>query len=252
MAVNENVLGRPVAVVDAAERRAREHRFYLVAGFLATALVFIGFSKQFYLRLLFDLPPLYSNMVRFHAVVMTAWVLLFAAQTWLVSAKRIRTHMKLGWAGVGLAVLVLVTGYLVSIGGPSHLTAADLGGIPPLSFMIIPLVDLLLFILFFGGAIVLRKQPAEHKRLMILVAANFLPPAAARMPIESLQALGPWWLFGMPSLFVIGAVVFDIWRSGKVNLNFLAGTVILVASFPIRLWIGGTETWTNIARWLSS
>lgn len=252
MAVNENVFARPAVAAPAADRRAREHRFYLVAGFLATALVFIGFSKQYYLRLLFDLPPLYSNMVRFHAIVMTVWVLLFAAQTWLVSAKKIRLHMKMGWAGVGLAVLVLVTGYLVSIGGPSHLTAADLGGIPPLSFMIIPLMDLVLFVLFFGGAIVLRKQPAEHKRLMVLVAANFLPPAAARMPVEALQALGPWWLFGMPSLFVIGAVVFDTIRNRKVNVNFLAGTVILVASFPLRLWFGGTETWLRIATWLTS
>lgn len=252
MAVNENVFVRPAVAAGAANARAREHRFYLVAGFLATALVFIGFSKQYYLKFLFDVPPLYSNMVRFHAIVMTAWVLLFAAQVWLVSAKRVRTHMKLGWAGVGLAVLVLVTGYLVSIGGPSHLTAKDLGGIPPLSFMIIPLMDLVLFVLFFGGAIALRKKPAEHKRLMILVAANFLPPAAARMPIAALQALGPWWLFGLPTVFMAGVLIFDSIRNRKVNVNLAVGTVILVASFPLRLWAGGTETWLQIATWLTS
>jgi len=195
MAVNENVFARPAVAAGAATSvpanialsscrfpryRTRIHRFFQAI----LPEVFVRCS------------PLYSNMVRIHAIVMTAWVLLFAAQVWLVSAKRVRTHMKLGWAGVGLAVLILVTGYLVSIGGPSHLTAKDLGGIPPLSFMIIPLMDLVLFVLFFGGAIALRKKPAEHKRLMILVAANFLPPAAARMPIAALQALGPWWLFG--------------------------------------------------------
>lgn len=252
MAVNENVLGGAVRVNEAAARRANEHRFYLIAGFLATALVFIGFSKQYYLRLLFDMPPLYSNMVRFHALVMTVWVLLFAAQTWLISAKRVRLHMKMGWAGVGFAVLVLVTGYLVSIGGPSHLTAADLGGIPPLSFMIIPLGDLVLFILFFGGAIMLRKQPAEHKRLMLLVAANFLPPAAARMPIEALQALGPFWLFGLPTVFTLAALIYDLARNRKLNLTFLAGTAILIASFPLRLWIGATDTWLRVAAWLTT
>lgn len=250
MSINQEAI-RNNALAGAAGRM-REHRFYLAAGLLATALVFIGFSKQYYLKFLFDIPPLYSNMVRIHAVIMTAWVLLFAAQTWLVSAKKVRLHMKMGWAGVGLAVLVLVTGYLVSIGGPSHLTAADLGGIPPLAFMIIPLGDLVLFVLFFGGAILLRKRPADHKRLMLLVAANFLPPAAARMPVESLQALGPIWLFGLPAVFTLAALGYDTWRNRRLDPIFASGTAILLASFPLRLYIGGTAAWQGIAAWLSS
>lgn len=252
MEVSENLIGQRAAAEDKRRVRASEKRFYLLVGALFAGLVFVGFSKAYYLRPFFDLAPLYSNMVRFHGVVMTAWVLLFATQAWLVSAKNVKLHMKLGWVGVGIAILVLLTGYAVSIGAVEHQTAADRGGVPPLAFLVVPLADLVLYVLFFGLAIYWRKRPAEHKRLMILTAANFLPPAAARMPIDFLQALGPFWLFGLPTVLTIAALAFDTWRHKNLNITFLVGSIILIASFPVRIWISGTETWMRIATWLTS
>ena len=43
-----------------------------------------------------------------HGVLMTAWVALFAAQVWLISARRVRVHQRLGYAGIGLAALIVV------------------------------------------------------------------------------------------------------------------------------------------------
>jgi hypothetical protein len=221
-------------------------------GILFPLLVIVGFSRAYYLRPFFDLGPLYSDLVRFHAVVMTGWILLFATQAWLVSSKRVRLHMKLGLAGVAMAILVLVTGYLVSVGAVAHQTAADRGGIPPLVFLVIPIADLVLFVIFFGLAIAWRKRPAEHKRLMLLTAANFLPPAAARFPVESLLALGPIWIFGVPTVLTIAALVYDTWRNRKLNLTFVAGSILLIASFPLRLVIGGTDWWMRLAEWMTS
>jgi hypothetical protein len=223
----------------------------LTAGLLFPLIVFVGFSKAYYLRPLFDLGPLYSDLVRFHAAVMTAWVMLFATQTWLVSSRRVKLHTKLGWAGVALAVLVLLTGYYVSIGAVAHQTAADRGGIPPLVFLVVPIADLVLFVIFFGLAIVWRKRPADHKRLMLLSAANFLPPAAARFPVDALQALGPFWIFGLPAVLTVAALIFDTWRNKKVNWTFAAGSALLIASFPLRLMIGGTDPWMRFAQWIT-
>lgn len=252
MAVNESFIGVAPGAVEKAAKRTREKRFFLLAGILFPLLVVIGFSRNYYLRPLFDLGPLYSNMVRFHAVVMTAWILMFATQTWLISSKRVKLHMKMGWAGVGLAVLVLVTGYLVTIGAVAHQTAADRGGIPPLVFMVIPIADLVLFVVYFGLAIVWRKRPADHKRLMLLGALNFLPPAAARFPVQALLDLGPLWIFGVPTVLTIAALVYDTWRNGKVNWTFLVGSIVLIASFPLRIVIGGTEAWLRLAEWMTA
>lgn len=252
MAVSESLIGAAPGAVEKAANRTREKRFFLLAGILFPVLVMIGFSRNYYLRPLFALGPLYSDMVRFHAVVMTAWILLFATQTWLVSSKRVKLHMKLGWAGVALAVLVLVTGYFVSIGAVAHQTAADRGGIPPLVFLVVPIADLVVFVVFFGLAIAWRKRSAEHKRLMLLTAANFLPPAAARFPVESVLALGPLWIFGVPTVLTIAALIFDTWRNGKVNRTFLVGSIVLIASFPLRMVIGGTDVWLRLAEWMTT
>ena len=251
MAVSESLIGAAPGAVEKATRRTREKRFFLVAGILFPLLVIIGFSKNYYLRPLFDLGPLYSDLVRVHAVIMTAWILLFATQTWLVSSKRVKLHMKLGLAGVGLAILVLVSGYLVAIGAVAHQTAADRGGIPPLVFLVVPIADLVLFVVYFGLAIAWRKRPAEHKRLMLLGALNFLPPAAARFPVPAILALGPIWIFGVPTVLTIAALIYDRWRNGKTNLTFLIGSIVLIASFPLRIVIGGTETWMRLAEWMT-
>ncbi len=251
MAVNQDVIKLRAAASEKVTARTREHKFFLLVGLMCPILVIVGFSKNYYLRPFFpEMGPLYSDLVRFHAAVMTTWILLFAAQAWLVSAKKIKLHMKLGFAGVGLAVLVLVTGYLVAIGSAQR--GNSVPGIPPLEFLIIPIADLVLYVIFFGGAIYLRKSPAEHKRLMLLSAANFLPPAAARMPIPALQALGPLWLFGLPIVLTIAALIYDTWRNRKVNKVFLAGSILLIASFPMRMWLGGTEAWLRLATWLTS
>jgi len=252
MAVNEGVLIGQAPAREKSAARATEKRFYLLVGLLFAGLVVVGFSKAYYFRFLFDLPPLYSNLVRFHAVIMTAWITLFATQTWLVSSKRVKLHMKLGWAGVGLAVLVLLTGYYVALGALEHQTPGDRGGIPPLAFLIVPLADLALFVVFFGGAILWRRKPANHKRLMLLSAANFLPPAVARFPVAALQAFGPWFLFGVPTVLTIAALVYDIWKNRRVNWIFASGSALLIASFPGRIMIAGTEWWMSLAAWLSS
>ena len=252
MAVSESLIGVVPGAAAKAAKRTRERGFFLLAGILFPLLVIIGFSRNYYLRPLFALGPLYSDMVRFHAVVMTAWILLFATQAWLVSSKRVNLHMKMGWAGVGLAVLVLVTGYCVAIGAVAHQTAADRGGIPPLVFLVVPIADLAMFVVYFGLAIAWRKHPAEHKRLMLLGALNFLPPAAARFPVQSILALGPLWIFGVPTVLTIAALIYDTWRNRKVNWTFLIGSVVLIASFPLRMVIGGTDAWMRLAGWMTS
>ena len=87
---------------------------------------------------------------------------------------------------------------------------------------------------------------------MLLTVINFLPPAIARISIPSLQALGPLWFFGFPTVVVLLCLGSDILRNRRVNGMFLAGAVLLIASYVVRLAILGTETWMRAAQWLTS
>jgi hypothetical protein len=179
-------------------------------------------------------------------------VLLFAAQVWLIRTKRARTHMTLGLAGIVLAVVVIVVGFFTGVAAGKNGSPSSPPDIPPLAFMIVPLTDLLLFAGLFGAAYYYRKQPATHKRLMLLTVLNFLPPAVARIPFDWVLAVGPLFFFGVPAVIAIVFLIIDRWQTGKVNIPYLVGAVILIASYPLRIILSGTETWLTFAAWLTA
>jgi hypothetical protein len=190
---------------------------FLVAAVLFPLLILAGFSRTYYLRGLFDVPPLPSLIVHLHGLLMTAWVALFVTQVWLISSKRVRVHQRLGFTGIWLAALI------------------------------VPLLDLVMFTIFFGAAIYYRKRPAEHKRLMLLTAINFLPPALGRIPIASLQAAGPLWFFGFPLALALSCLALDRWHYGRMNRVFVVGIALLSAGYVARLALMGNPTWLALA-----
>jgi hypothetical protein len=108
-----------------------------------------------------------------------------------------------------------------------------------------------MFVVLFGGALYYRRQPATHKRLMLLTAINFLPPAIARIPVPALQTLGPLWFFGLPTVLILLWLTLD-GRSHGLNRVALAGALLLLASYPLRLVILASDAWLQVAGWLTT
>ena len=233
-------------------RRTFDRRLFLAAAILFPLIVLVGFGRTYYLKGLFDTPPLPSSLVHVHGLVMTAWVVLFISQVRLISSKRIRLHQKMGYAGIGLGALIVATGLPTALRAAKYGSASSPPEIPPPAFLIVPLFDLVMFALFFGAAIYYRRRPAAHKSLMLLTAVNFLPPALARIPIPSLQALGPLWFFGVPTVLALLCLILDARRHGRVNTVFATGITLLVVSYVARLALMTTGAWLNLATWLMS
>jgi hypothetical protein len=231
--------------------RQSDRRLFAAIALLFPVIILIGFARTYYLKAAFGTPPVPSLLVHVHGLVMTAWVFYFVAQVWLIRSKRARVHMRAGMLGIALAVVVLVVGFFTAAGAAFGSASAP-PDIPPLSFMLVPMTDLLMFVLLFGGAIYYRKRPAHHKRLMLLTVINFLPPAIARIPIESLQAFGPLFFFGVPAVLIIGLLIYDSWRNRKLDRVFLVGSILLIASYPLRLIMMGTNAWMSFASWITT
>jgi hypothetical protein len=233
-----------------ADRQLFDRRLFRAVAIAFPVIVFAGFGRTYYVKGLFDVPPLASMLVHVHGLLMTAWVVLFATQVWLVSAKRIRLHQRLGYAGIGLGSLIVVVGFVTAVRAARYGAASAPPDVSPLAFLAVPLFDLVMFVALFGAAICYRRRPAAHKRLMLLTAVNFLPPAIARVPITTLQALGPLWFFGLPASLTLLCLGLDARRNGHVSRVFLAGTVLLVSSYVGRLALMTTGTWMTLAGWL--
>ena len=239
-----------MAVAETALIRMREKRFYLTVALIFPVIVLAGFGRTYYLKMFTGAPPLSSYLVEIHGAIMTAWVLLFGTQVYLIRSKNIKIHQKLGYAAIALAVLIVLVGFFTALGAAKNGAASSPPGVNRLSFMIVPMFDLLMFIILFGAAIYYRKQAANHKRLMLLTAINFMPPAIARFPIPGWLALGPIVFFGIPTLILIFAVVYDRMQNGKFNKVFVYGSLLLFISYPLRLMLSGTDAWLSFAHWV--
>src|SRR5262245_46641273 len=96
------------------QERARDRWFFTGQALAAAVTVFVGFAPTYYLRSAAAGPPL-TTLVHVHAIVFTGWILLFIAQTSLIAARRTDLHRRLGVAGAGLVVCLLVVGWLTAI-----------------------------------------------------------------------------------------------------------------------------------------
>jgi hypothetical protein len=224
-----------------------EHRFYSLAAVVAILVVFAGFARTFYLKYAFGTPPL-SLLLLVHGLVMTSWFLLFIAQTQLVAFGRTDLHRRLGVFGAVLALAILVLGPTVAV------TAARLGhspGPPPLVFLVVPLVDMLVFALLVGSALWFRRSRSDiHKRLMLLSSVGLLTAAIARIPVDLIHDRGIVGYFSLTILGVIACAAYDTIHHRRLHPAFAWGGGLIILSWPLRLLLAGTPQWMQFATWL--
>ena len=212
-------IGRPV--------RDKSDRLFFSGMALASALMlFLGFLPSYFHRSA-ELPAL-TLLYQLHGAVFTAWVALLVAQTALVAGRRTDIHRTLGVAGAVLAALMFVVGVAVSVE-----TLRRNGGPPgdPRKFFAIPIGDIIVFGGLVTAAVVQRRQPETHKRLMLLATISLLTAASARF----LRQVG---MGGAPGLF-LGTDVF-VWRSSS--------TILLRAAVYIRRPFGVVRWWLGSSR----
>ena len=174
--------------------RQGRNRFFIAMALLMLVAVALGFGKSFYVRPMFSDKPLPIHLV-VHGITMTAWYLLFLAQASLVAVGRTDLHRRLGLAGVVLALAVVVTGVIVNVRLVPRMEALGiLSGADGLrqgaGFALGSLLGLALFAVVVALALLWRRRPAVHKRLMFWACVLTVGPAFANTrPLG--QALDP-------------------------------------------------------------
>ena len=245
MAARAEVLNTRTSI----DKRRAERIFYMAMSVAILITVFAGFSRTFFLRPYFQTQPLLPVLIA-HGIIFSAWIVLFLTQTTLIAARRTRVHMRLGIAGGVLASLMFVIGIYTSLiraNGPSPIPDVN-----PLSFLTIPLGDMLLFGALVGAAFYFRRRADTHKRLMLLSTIAILPAAVARLPFSFIETGGPFVFFGLSDLFILPLLVFDIITRGRPHRATLIGGALIVISHPLRMVIGGTQAWLAFATWITN
>lgn len=243
-------LGRSEAV-HAATRYDRV--FYGGMGVLLAAIAVAGFAPTFYLRSWFGAPPTVAGtteltpLAQFHGAVYTSWMVLFIVQTSLIASRRVKVHRRLGIAGAVLAAIMIVVGYLTATAAAGRGTAPP--GAEPLSFLAVPLFDLVLFAVFITAALLRRRDKETHKRLMLLAYISIIAAGVARLP--GLLAYGPFMFFGIAYALALVGVAYDQWSRGRIHRVYYWGIPLLVISVPGRLMLSTTPAWRSFAEFVT-
>jgi hypothetical protein len=228
--------------------RRRERLFYTGMAVAVVFTVFMGFARTYFLKSYFGSPPLIP-LLHLHGVVFTSWIVLFLTQNILVAAHRTDIHRRLGIFGAVIAMLMVVVGALTAIIRAKQ-AVAPIDDTSPLAFLVIPLGDILVFSCLIGAGFYFRRRADVHKRLMLLGTISILAAAIARLPFEFLKA-GPPAFFGLTDLFIFACLLYDLFTRRRVHRATLWGGLLIVASQPLRLMIGGTHAWIAFATWLT-
>jgi uncharacterized membrane protein YozB (DUF420 family) len=226
------------------------YRFHAVAVAALAAAVFAGFAKTYYFRVLSGSPPL-AQAAHVHGLIATVWIALHYTQARLVAARRVDLHRRLGIFAAVVAAMLAVQAVSMAIGN----AAAGHGpaGRDPLQFLSVPIGTTTMFTLFVGSALALRRHREWHKRLMLLATMTLLVPAMGRLDAQIMQPLGLPRLVLAPAItvaFVAWAWAHDWRRLGRVHPACIVGGIALIVSIPLRRWIGFTDAWQPVARWL--
>ena len=222
--------------------KPQQHRFYTGLAALLTLTVLVGFSRTYYLKVFFGTPRL-SWLAHLHGAVFTLWALFFAWQTALVALGKVRLHRRAGWIGAGFAGGIVLLGGVM---GMHSVHAGYLTGRPNMHILLIDsIIDLALFCLFFGGALLLRRNAELHKRLMILAMVSLFIPATARLPIPE-AAIG-WAIFALS----LPTVIYDAVFLRRAYLINIVGVILINISSPLRFMVADTHAWQDFARWLA-
>ena len=153
-----------------------------------------GFARTFFLRPLFDVPPIPGRLY-LHGVLQASWFCLLVVQATLVAKGRGRLHRRLGVGGAILAAAIAAVTLYTLLRFPARLSAGKLSTdvtFDPAIVLWTDYAELGVYTTFVSAAVWFRRRPDVHKRLMLLASIALVAPALSRMIAPVAPTLLPW------------------------------------------------------------
>jgi uncharacterized membrane protein YozB (DUF420 family) len=186
-------------------------------------------------------------IIHLHAVTYTAWLVLIAAQVWLVRTGRVAVHKRLGLAAPILLPLMLVLGPAAAI--------YDVANNPYMPDKWIAWLSVQ-FTNAFGSAVLLaagllmRRDPPSHKRLMLMGTIALTEPGFGRIWEAPLSALwgdgyvpltfatyvGTW-------LLVVAVGAYDVATRRRLHPAYVAATLWILVNEALAMWLFHQPFW---------
>ena len=224
----------------------RDRWFFTGLAVTTAALAFVGFAPTYFLKGWFGTPAL-PTVVHVHGLLMTLWFVLLIVQTSLVAARRTDLHRRFGVMGAVLAVVIVVMTVVTVISGlrvPRGVFAIDAA----LAF--VALGSMAQFAGFVGAAVVCRRKPDAHKRLMFIATAVLITASVGRWPIIRAAGNVAFAVCAVSDLPVVAMIVHDLAARRRVHASLMWGGLALVLAQYLQEAARYTDVGRAIVGWL--
>lgn len=218
--------------------------FYLAMGLVIAGVVVAGFSQTVNTNLFHPAVPR-PLLLWFHGSAFAGWVLFYIIQSTLVRTRNVKVHRTIGWFGAGLGTCMVLLGFTTAV----VMSRFDIRTLKEVSgtaeFLIIPFYDMVAFGTLFTLAILWRKKPDLHRRLLFLATAGLLDAAFGRYQYlfdTNLFILCVW------AVMLLG-VLRDLLVDKRVHRVYLVALPSLFAgyAFATYTWRAASPWWMSIA-----
>jgi hypothetical protein len=252
------------APVVVSRPRAAARWFFVWMAAACALIAFVGFAPTYWLQL----PAgtfVGSPLLHLHGLLFSAWTIFFLLQTVLAARGRIAHHRAWGLLGISLATAMVFVGLAVA----NHALATRLaagGGDQARAFHIVTISMMVLFVIYFAGAIAYVAQPEIHKRLMVLATIAVLPPAVARLffavnvgiaaglrpgvgPARTVESVMVSAL--VTDGLILAGIISDVRGRGRPHPVYVIGGVLILAVQFLRMPLSTTPGWYAVADFLA-
>jgi len=218
--------------------------FYLAMSLLVLVPIAYGFSFTVGKNLIHPSPPR-PRLLYLHAAVFTGWLAFFIMQTALVATRHVKWHRRAGWFGVALGVAIVTVGVSTAV-TMGRFDSAVLHATDAEATLIIPLFDMTCFSFAFGLAIVWRRRPEWHRRLMVIATCALTAAGFGRFP-EWL--LPPVFFYGGVDALILVGVARDLIVDRRVHPVYRVALPALIAGQAIVTYtaLRGPAVWMRVA-----
>ncbi len=216
--------------------------FYLFVSLLIAGVVVWGFSHTVNQNLLHASPPR-PLLLWFHGAAFSGWVLFFIFQSALVRTHNVKVHRLFGWFGAALAATMVVLGFVIAVimarfdWYTLHEPGTDV-------FLSVPFGDLLVFAPCVALAILWRKKPELHRRLLFIATCALVDAAFGR--IDYLFDHNLTWVC-VDAVILLGAVR-DLLVDRRIHAVYRVALPVLIAvqALAIYLFRGAPAWWHSL------
>jgi hypothetical protein len=196
--------------------------------------------------------PSYRLIVHVHGMVFMGWLVLFTVQVLLVRWRNLAAHRKLGVAMAGIAVVMFFLGPATAL-HMQHVKLNQPDSDP--AFLSIQLTDLIAFVGLIAAGLWRRRDPASHRRLMLLGTLYITDAGFARWLGDRLSA---WFGGGTPgfwagsyahtTVLMLSLGVYDLITRRRVHPAWVAGMAWVAANQAAALALYGAPWWGEFAK----